>query len=291
MNDQATTLRRMSALTINLGEPEPVRQVRTIAIASGKGGVGKTNIAVNVAIELAALGRKVSLLDADLSLANADVILGLNPKYHLGHVLTGQKELEDVVITLANGLRLIPGGSGVEQLANLPIEAHTRYVNELNAIEADSNYFIVDSAAGIAGNVTGVLRAATEIIVVTTPEPTAMVDAYATIKVAHQYSPNKLIWVVINNANGVGYAQQAFKQLFTAAQRFLPHNINYLGTIPHDEVLADAVRERSPVVEFAPNAPSSRSLRLIARALDRSAEGNNLSSSSSFWEVLTESEV
>lgn len=304
MNDQATTLRQMVsypptgpfAMKNGIAQELPLdtqRQTRTIAITGGKGGVGKSNVAVNLSLELGALGRKVSLLDADLGLANADVLLGLNPKFHLGHVLTGQRSLEEIVIELDGGVRLIPGGSGVEQLANLSHSTHSRCVAELRAMETRSDFMIIDTAAGIAGNVTGVLRAATEVVVVTTPDPTAVVDAYATIKVLHQHSPQKLVWVVVNNAIGSGDAQQVFDQLSKATERFLLRPIGLLGIIPHDSELEIAVRERIPVVEHARNAPSSRAIRLIAKFLDQHAPASSeLSSQSySFWKNLSETEV
>ncbi|MEJ7713714.1 MAG: P-loop NTPase [Pyrinomonadaceae bacterium] len=229
MNDQATTLRtmatspslnpnsmiqrggRLTRPTHTATAPSPSHRARTIAVTSGKGGVGKSNFAVNIALELAARGRRVSLLDADMALANADVLLGLNPQFHLGHVLSGQHSLEEVVLTVGHGMRLIPGGSGIEELANLSFEQHKRLIAELCAMEEESDFMIIDTAAGIAGNVLSVLRAATEVVIVTTPDPTAVVDAYATIKVLHQHSPHKPISVVVNNVVGVGDAEQVFQ--------------------------------------------------------------------------------
>lgn len=300
MKDQATTLRNIATLPMTdsvIAKDNKFNgsamQARTIAITGGKGGVGKSNIAVNLSLELAALGRKVSLLDADLGLANADVLLGFNPQYHLGHVLTGQHQLSEIVLEHESGVRLIPGGSGIEHLANLSQTAHTRCVAELRAMEVRSDFMIVDTAAGIAGNVTGVLKAATEVVVVTTTEPTSVVDAYATIKVLHHHAPQKPIWVLVNNAIGTGDAQQVFSHLFSASQRFLSHYIEHLGTIPHDSELEAAVRERVPVVEFAPNSSSSRAFRVIAKILDqhKPAISPNSIQKRSFWENLTDMEV
>lgn len=302
MKDQATTRRLVSAAP-NLAprsfkSMRPVRkrmfdygaQTRTIAITSGKGGVGKSNISVNVSLELAALGRRVTLLDADLALANADVLLGLNPRYHLGHVLAGQRSLEEVIIK-TGGIRLLPGGSGIEELANLTLEQHTRFIAELRAMETESDFMIIDTAAGIAGNVTGILRAASEVVIVTTPDPTAVVDAYAMIKVLHQHSPSKLIRIIVNDVVGSNDAQHIFEQIRRAAEQFLTHEIELLGTIPHDAELAKAVRQQRPVTQFAPNAPASRAIRLIAEELHTeqlsvtaAAEAND-----SFWTSVNES--
>ncbi|MGH9944618.1 MAG: MinD/ParA family protein [Pyrinomonadaceae bacterium] len=301
MKDQAATLRLMTAVqTLNAdghqrGAALPLDGLkqgtssrdRTVAIASGKGGVGKSNLAANVALELAALGRRVSLLDADLALANADVLLGLNPTYHLGHVLTGERSLRDVIIEVEGGVRLIPGGSGVEELANLTLSEHTRLIHELRAMEDDSDFMLIDTAAGIAANVTGVLRAAAEVIIVTTPDPTSVVDAYATIKVIHAHSPQKPIWLVVNHTVGIGDADQIFSQLRTAAARFLGHEVKLLGNVPRDPELAEAVRQQTPVVNYAPDTAASRAFRLIAKQLDAqrlaAPTGDH---SPSFWGAL-----
>jgi flagellar biosynthesis protein FlhG len=296
LNDQATTLRRMAASPAPgfrmcaREQPRGAERLapgvaRSVAITGGKGGVGKTNVAVNLALALAERGRRVSLLDADLGLANADVLLGLSPEYHLGHVLAGQRTLEEVVVETGWGVRLLPGGSGIEELANLTRAEHRRLASELRAMEDASDYLVVDTAAGVAGNVTGVLEAASEVVVVTTPEPTSVVDAYALIKILHRYAPGKRIRVVVNHAVGVGDAEHTFAQLNSAARRFLGRAVEHLGTIPRDPSLAEAVRERIPVLAYAPDTPASRALRLIAKFLDA---GGSSSPGESFWEQLFE---
>ena len=293
MNDQATTLRQMAAPETGSTSSiaTPTRRTRTIAVTGGKGGVGKSNVAVNVALELASAGWSVSLLDADLALANADVLLGVNPQFHLGHVLNGEKRLDEIIVATENGLRLIPGGSGIEELANLSKAQQTRLVAELTAMEDDADFMIIDTSAGIGHNVTSVMNAASDVIIVTTPDPTAVVDAYATIKVLHKVSPTKPIWIVVNDVVGIGDAEQVFGQLQSAAKRFLQHRLELIGSIPRDGELAEAVRQQVPVVEYAPDTPASRSLRLIARQLDqdrRSGKGSNRFPS--FWQLLSEQE-
>lgn len=302
MTDQAKTLREMAAHragganpalaatgTALAQQPAAPKHMRTLAITSGKGGVGKSNVAVNVALEWAALGRRVSLLDADLALANADVLLGLNPQYHLGHVLQGQRSLQEVIIEVAYGMRLIPGGSGVEELANLDGQQHARLINELQALEATADCMLIDTAAGIAENVTGVLRAADEVIIVTTPDPTAVVDAYAVIKVLHQQSPAKPLWIIVNDVVGIGDADRIFAHLQATVTRFLGRKLTLLGMIPRDAQLAEAVREQVPVVLYAPDAPASRSLRLIAKQLEheKSPGAQHQNNHSSFWAALS----
>jgi flagellar biosynthesis protein FlhG len=299
MYDQATTLRQAasaprpvanfnafggkSTRTISLGH------TRSIAITSGKGGVGKSNVAVNLALELAGSGWRVSLLDADLALANADVLLGLTPKYHLGHVLSGERSLAEVIIETPSGMRLIPGGSGIEELANLSQMQQRRFIAELSAMESESDFLIIDTPAGIGHNVTSVMHASTAVMIVTTPDPTAVVDAYATLKVLHRDSPAKPVWLVVNDVVGVGDAEQTFTQIEAAAKRFLQHPIEHLGTIPRDAELAEAVRRQIPVLYHAPESPASRSLRLIAKRLEQACRSSEKSSegSASFWQLLT----
>jgi flagellar biosynthesis protein FlhG len=302
MTDQAKTLRLMAAQresgtpaalaatgTARVQQAASPKHMRTLAVTSGKGGVGKSNVAVNVALEWAALGRRVSLLDADLALANADVLLGLNPQYHLGHVLQGQRSLHDIIVEVAYGVRLIPGGSGVEELANLARHQHTRLIAELQELETESDCMIIDTAAGIAENVTGVLQAADEVIIVTTPDPTAVVDAYAVIKVLHQQNPAKPLWIIVNDVVGIGDADRIFAQLQSAVTRFLGHKLLMLGTIPRDAELAEAVREQVPVVLYAPDTPASRSLRLIAKQLENEHVTGlkNQPDQRSFWASLS----
>lgn len=297
MYDQATTLRHLATARPdpNLIAPSEKSQrvsrvghTCSIAITSGKGGVGKSNVAVNVSLQLAGAGWRVSLLDADLALANADVLLGLNPKYHLGHVLTGERSLDEVVVETTEGLRLIPGGSGIEGLANLSRAQQRRFIAELAAMEDESDFLIIDTPAGIAHNVTTVLDAASAVIIVTTPDPTAVVDAYATLKVLHRAQPTKPVWLIVNDVVGIGDAEQTFNQIRSAAQRFLQHPLEHLGSIPRDEELSEAVRRQIPVISYAPQSPASRSLRLIAKRLEevhRSAAKPS-AKSASFWQSL-----
>jgi flagellar biosynthesis protein FlhG len=299
--DQAATLRLMtaspaapdlslfdhSASEVSAYSNRREHTTRTVAVTGGKGGVGKSNLVVNIALELAAAGRRVTVFDADLALANADVLFGLNPKLHLGHVLSGRSPLNKVVLDVSERVRLIPGGSGVEELANLSRDEHTRLVAELRAMETESDYLLVDTAAGIGGNVMGVLRAAAEIVVVTTPDPTAVVDAYATIKVLHHTAPHVPVWVVVNNVVGVGDADAVFAQLSSAATRFLGRDLRFLGSVPHDPELAGAVHRQRPVVSHAPDAPSSRAFRLIGKHLDKNPPTRLRQSGAathSFWE-------
>jgi flagellar biosynthesis protein FlhG len=268
--------------------PDPTRQVRTLAITGGKGGVGKSNIAVNLSYELGAFGNRIALLDADFGLANADLICGVSPKSHLGHVFSGEKELEEIFIKLSETVDLIPGGNGIEELANISFAGQNYVFGKLKSLEQELDFLIIDTAAGIAGNVLGVLLSASEVVVVVTPDPASIVDAYATIKLVLRNSPAKPIWVLVNNVNSLGDAEQIFNQLKTAVDCFLNQSIKLLGIIPNDVAVREAVREQTPVVRYAPEAPASRALRLIAKQMNKQKEDKSLFpiQPKSFWESL-----
>lgn len=300
MNDQASTLRFLATATNNnmteiqtLINPKaskaPTNQPRSIAITGGKGGVGKSNLAVNLALELGALGDKTSLLDADFGLANIDLLCGVSPRFHLGHVISSLKDLEDIRIRLTDNVSLIPGGSGVEELTKISVNSHPHIFEKLRMMEEDADFMLIDTAAGIAEGVVSVLVSAAEVIIIATPEPTSIVDAYATIKIILRYAPSKPISIVVNNVVGIGDAEQVFQSLNSAVQNFLGHRIEFLGMIPHDSHIPEAVREQVPLVQLSPNAPASRAVRLIAKQLHANRQKNTgLKEVKSFWDMLSQ---
>ena len=303
MNDQANTLRLIASASppLNLSETATMiendtslkkeNKFRCLAITGGKGGVGKSNLTVNLSLELGALGKKVILLDADFGLANADILCGVSPEFHLGHVIGGIKDLKEVVIELAETVMLVPGGSGVEELANFSLTLHSHIFKRLQTLEQNLDYMLIDTAAGIARNVLGILMAAAEVVVVVTPEPTSVVDAYATIKTIFRHAPEKPVSIVVNNVTAVGDSEKVFQQLNYAALKFLNRKVEFLGMIPHDQRLSEAVREQIPLVRFAPDAPASRAVRLIARQLQNQVkQGLPFPiQSESFWNMLADS--
>lgn len=290
MNDQAQTLR---TITSRLPDTNFVPGGRTrkqrhcLAITGGKGGVGKSNLALNLALELGDLGNKVGLLDADFGLANIDLLCGVLPEFHLGHVVAGLKEVSNITIPLSDYVDLIPGGSGIEELANFSLISRPHIFDQLREMEETQDFMLIDTAAGIAENVSSVVAAASKILIVVTPEPTSIVDAYATIKVILRHSPGKPIAVVVNNVRGVGDAEHVFQSIDAAVRSFLSHRVEFLGMVPHDPAVQEAIREQISVVRYAPEAPASRAIRLIAKQLHKHEPyESKLDEVRSFWEML-----
>jgi len=243
---------------------ETERKARLIAITSGKGGVGKTSIAGNLAIELALHGRRVVVFDADLSLANIDVLLGLRPRFNLNHVISGERTLEEVVLEGPHGVRIIPASSGVQGLANLSREALNRLTGQFSGLERECDFLLMDTAAGISDNVLSFVHAADEILIVTTPEPTAYTDAYAMIKVICEQQARGAIGLVINMAQSRREAQNAASGIILISRQFLQVGVKDYGYILRDPEVPRATRRQEAFTLFNPTASASRSVRALA---------------------------
>jgi flagellar biosynthesis protein FlhG len=256
-----------------------------IAVTSGKGGVGKTNVVANLSVGLSELGKKVVVLDADFGLANLDVLLGLTPRYHLGHVLYGNKTLSEVMVQGPKGIQIIPASSGLQRMAELTLAQRNHLIESFTHLDEDTDYFIIDTAAGISRNVIHFLLAAQEVIVVSAPEPTAIVDAYAIIKIILSEDHDKRIHVLINSVENADDAHEVFCQINSVVKRFLSREIEYLGHIEKDEHVTQAVRSQMLVTHRFPNAPASRCFRDLARRVARQ-EGAQQLSDGLVWEKL-----
>lgn len=241
--------------------------VRIVAVTSGKGGVGKTNFAVNLALAMVEQGQPALLVDADLGLANADLILGAEPPYHLGNVLRGQVSLGEAVFTGPGGLRLLAGGTALEELANLPPERIMQFLSQLPDAARSGDLVLIDTGAGLAALVRAFLGAAPEVIVVTTPEPTAIADAYATIKVMARENQGVTVFLVVNQAEHQKEAREASRTLVRVASRYLGVSLRELGSIPRDPCVPRSVREKRPFFLAAPSAPASQAVRAVAARL------------------------
>ena len=262
--DQASRLR-----TLAKGQPleSPLFAARVIAITSGTGGVGKTNVVAGLAIALAEQGQRVVVMDADFGLANLDILLGLSPKYTLEHVLRGEKVIEEILLEGPKGIRIIPASSGIQELTRLDTMSELRLVQGLQRVAETADWLLIDTAAGIHDSVLKLLMAAQEVILVATPEPTSLVDAYAMVKVLHLRDANKLLWLLVNNGQSADEAQETVDQLQAVTARFLGKQLRVLGMIPNDPHLLQAVRQQRGVVELFPHCPASQAFQALARQL------------------------
>ena len=254
-------------------EPRDTRRAAVVAITSGKGGVGKTNVSINLAASLARRGYRVGILDADFGLGNIDVMLGLTPVYHLGHYLTGERTLDEIVIEGPLGIRIIPAGTGIRALTALTPEQWQRLAGVIEQLAVGLDFLFIDTAAGISDNVIELLLTAERVMVVTSFDPAAVVDAYAVIKILTAASPRKEVGVVVSAARDADEAELVFKQLDTAATRFLQRGLRYYGFIVNDPSVRDAVLMQRPVVDHVPQAPASRCFRILASRMAGSSPG------------------
>jgi len=287
--DQATVLREMRKGNMAPARPcvRASRDVRVIAITSGKGGVGKTNIAANLGYVLATMKKNTMVLDADMGLANLDLILGLTPKYNLCHVLYGEKTLRETIVKGPGGMMILPASSGIQELADMSHAQKTRLLDELTTVEDLMDFVLIDTGAGIAGNVMYFNAAAREIIVVVTPEPTSMTDAYALMKILYQRHARKRFRLIVNMARNQAEAKAVYQRLSMAMEHFLNLGIEYLGFIPKDDQLAEAVRMQKPLAELWPSSPAARHIRDIAKSLcNEASDHDGIGGLRFFWESI-----
>jgi flagellar biosynthesis protein FlhG len=268
MVDQAANLRRLVLET----DAKKQKKTKTIAITSGKGGVGKTSVAVSLSIALARGGGSVTLLDADLGLANINVILGIIPKYNLYHVIKGQKKLKDIVIEVPEGIKIIAGASGFHQLANLDPKQRNEFIGAVAELDQD-DFMIIDTGAGVSQNVLSFVMAADEIIVVTTPEPTAITDAYGIIKSIAAQSPDKVIKIIVNRVQSVAEGNRVAQRVINIAGQFLNIKVENLGFIFDDIYVPKSVRNQKPFIVSYPKSKASGCIGIIADRVSNKTTG------------------
>jgi flagellar biosynthesis protein FlhG len=249
-------------------EEAPRNRIRVISVTSGKGGVGKTHVVANLALALCHLNRRVLILDADLGLANMDVMLGLNPRYTIHHVLRGEKRLEEVIVSAPGGFKLLPAASGIQELTELDSAQRLCLLSELDSIQDRFDVLLIDTAAGISSNVMYFNFAAMEKIVVVTNEPTSLTDAYALIKVLTNNYHQKRFKVLVNAARSAAEASRIYRHLCLVVDQFLGSpSLDYLGWIPYDKMVHAAIRQQQAVLQRYPDTPASKSLMELARTL------------------------
>lgn len=256
MHDQASVLRVMA----NKGK----NKMRVIAVTSGKGGVGKTSFTVNLALALAELGQRVVILDGDLGLANVDVAFGLTARYTIEHLLSGEKTIEQIMLTSPQGIGIIPGGSGVQRLANLERAKLSSVIANLGRLEKMADLLIIDTGAGLGYTVTNFLQASDDIIMVTTSEPTALTDAYGLLKTLKKEADGVPIHVVVNRVRSEIDAQATFNRLDTAVRKFLHGSLNFMGWVYDDPLVGRSVMQQDPLGISFPESSAYSCIRWIA---------------------------
>lgn len=251
----------------------PAHHARVIVVTSGKGGVGKTNVTVNLALALAKREKKTILFDADLGMANVDVILGVSPKATLADVMHGTKRLDEILIPYDPYLSIVPGGSGIQQLADLDQTSLDRFTASLKQLEHQADFILVDTGAGISRAVLNFVLAASEILVVTTPEPTAITDAYGLIKSIDQHNRGAQVQLIINMVESESEARSVAQKLIMIVNRFLEVPVSYLTYVEKDPEVSRSVLMQKPFFLAFPYGPTTRRINVLAGLLIDPQEG------------------
>jgi flagellar biosynthesis protein FlhG len=241
--------------------------MRTLAVTSGKGGVGKTNLSANLGIALAARGQRVLVFDADIGLANLDVVLGCRANATLQHVVSGEKSLEEVIQPGPGGIRFVAGGSGVEALVNLEGPTSARFLDDLAKLESKTDFLIFDTGAGIDGNVMTFLTAADEVLIIVTPDPASLTDGYATAKALWMRRPDAAVRVILNMVDDESQARAVYAKLYSIAMQFLGKSLKYGGHVRLDSRAVACIRQRRPFVLAEPGLMATQDVKSIAANL------------------------
>ncbi len=266
--DQAHKLRQL--INASLNSEDSKKDARIIAVTSGKGGVGKTSLTVNMAIAMSKLGKKVAVIDADLGMANVDVLLGIVPKYTLAHVIRNEKSMSDVMVEGPAGIRILSGGSGAMDLVNLDEESVENLIEGLVFLNSEVDYVFIDTGAGIGKSVISFIEAAEDVIVVITPDPTSITDAYALIKNINY--KEKKIKVIVNRVESVKDGKNVFSKISLAAEKFLNLELENLGYIYEDKHVKKSVRSQNAFLISSPHCLASHAVEMLVYNL----ENNNV---------------
>ncbi len=265
--DQAATLRTLNAEKAP-ETPETEENITSVyAVSSGKGGVGKTAVVSNIAVSLAKLGKNVLIFDADLGLANIDVVFGLTPAYNLNHFFSGEQDLPSIMVDGPLGIKILPAGSGLQNFIRLDAGHKMRLLEGLDAMHNDFDYVLIDTEAGISENVTYFNTAAQEIIVVTTPEPTAITDAYALMKLLSTQYHEKQFNLIVNMVQNENDGLEVYRKLTMVSNRYLDISIDFLGSIPAEKQMNEAIRKQRVIVDLYPASKTAAAFSSLASRL------------------------
>jgi len=269
LSDQAETLR---SLQEQLVDPTPDNSEdrtppRVFTITSGKGGVGKTAVVANMAIALAKQDKKILIIDADLGLANIDVVFGLTPRFNLNHFFSGERTLEEIMVEGPHGIKILPAGSGVQQFTNLDGVQKMRFMEELDSLHESFDIVLIDTEAGISENVTYFSVAAHDILMVTSPDPTAITDAYALMKLLSTRYHQKVFSLIVNSVANAEEGLEVYQKLTTVANRYLSISIDYMGCIPFDKRVRESIRRQQPMINLYPTSKTSNAFTSFAKGL------------------------
>lgn len=246
-----------------------VHPVQVIAITGGKGGVGKTNVSINLSVSLAEMGRRVALLDADLGLANIDVLLGLRPNKNLEDVLSGECSLMDIMLTGPGGIKIIPASSGTQKMTTLGAAEHAGLIHAFSEISNQIDVLIIDTAAGISDSVVSFVRASQEIVIVVCDEPSSITDAYAMMKLLNKDYGVDRFRIVANMTRTTQEGRNLFNKLTRVSERFLDVTLQYEGNIPFDENVRKAVQRQKPFVQLFPRSKAGLAIKQLAEKVDK----------------------
>jgi flagellar biosynthesis protein FlhG len=249
------------------GRSRPAGPVRVVCVVSGKGGVGKTNSTINLSLALARMGRRVMILDADMGLANVDLLLGLNTRWNAAHVLDGSCDLADVIVEGPMGIKVVPASSGIARMGEIDALQQAGFISAFSDLECELDVLLIDSASGISPSVLTFARAAQEILVVVCDEPASLTDAYALVKVlSRDYEVNRF-HVIANRVATAAQGQLLFNKLLRVSERFLDVDLRQLGYVPEDDLLRKAVARQRAVVEAYPGSKASKAYGRLAKRL------------------------
>jgi len=258
-------------------------KAKVITITSGKGGVGKSSTATNLALSLAALDKKVCVFDADASLANINILLGIQPTHTLQHLLNGEKELKDIIIDGPRGLKIVPGATGIAEYAHLSNEQKEILLTALDKLQEDFDYLIIDTAAGIGDDVLDFIKASQFSIIIITPEPTSLTDSFSLLKALKRSNYNRTSYVLVNMALDFNNSQAIYKRFESAVRKYIDADIAYLGYIQVDETMISSVSLQCPAVLLSPDSVASNCFKNLATGLNKDIENSPIDSFADFW--------